>query len=245
MALTDSLAAHWRLEEASGTRVDVSGNGHDMSAQGTPGNRAGKLSNALDVTATDYCYYADSGNALDCPAGASLTAACWIYLDNLTINGYPLNRWAEDWTLFFTAAGVVSMLARQTGSNATASTPAGTITTGAWYYLVGWFDHTVGANGTVYVQVNNGTVYSTALTSAKTAGSGLFVSLGDLGHTSTAFGGYDGAIDSASIWTRVLTADERTSLYNGGAGLDYPFTVGGKGLPVLQQWHADTFGGGW
>jgi hypothetical protein len=33
-----------------------------------------------------------------------------------------------------------------------------------------------------------------------------------------------GLIDEVGIWSRALTGAEVTSLYNGGAGLQYPFT---------------------
>ena len=35
----------------------------------------------------------------------------------------------------------------------------------------------------------------------------------------------NGRLDSVSIWKRVLTASERTQLYNAGNGLDYPFNL--------------------
>jgi hypothetical protein len=35
-----------------------------------------------------------------------------------------------------------------------------------------------------------------------------------------------GDIDEVGIWSRVLTSTEVTQLYNGGAGLQYPFTNG-------------------
>jgi len=34
----------------------------------------------------------------------------------------------------------------------------------------------------------------------------------------------DGLIDETGVWSRLLTAEEVTQLYNGGAGLAYPLT---------------------
>jgi hypothetical protein len=46
----------------------------------------------------------------------------------------------------------------------------------------------------------------------------------DLGANSAAGGlHWDGALDEWGFWARTLTSDERAALYNGGAGLAYPF----------------------
>jgi hypothetical protein len=45
-------------------------------------------------------------------------------------------------------------------------------------------------------------------------------------------------IDEVGIWNRVITADEVAELYNGGAGLAYPFASGGDAQNAL------FFGGG-
>lgn len=257
MALNDA-AAYWRLDEASGTRVDVSGNGRDMSAQGTPGNRAGKLGDALDVSvssgAGNYTYYVDSGNVLDCPAGSSISVSCWVYMDSLPAdNGYPMSRWAAggDWGLTIVSTGVAGFFCARSGGLDQASTPSSTITTGAWFHLLGWYDHTVGAFGTAYVRVNNGTTYSQALANTKGADSGAPVTCGDLAHTSIAFGNYDGAVDDAGVWTRVFSSGEQDDIWNGGAGFD-PYAAAGQPtarrgvqVPHLAGRVRVTAGGGW
>jgi hypothetical protein len=35
----------------------------------------------------------------------------------------------------------------------------------------------------------------------------------------------NGQIDEVAIWSRVLTSDERTELFNAGAGKFYPFPL--------------------
>ena len=41
--------------------------------------------------------------------------------------------------------------------------------------------------------------------------------------SSGAWNEFEGEIDELGIWSRVLTADEVTELWNGGAGITYPF----------------------
>lgn len=94
----------------------------------------------------------------------------------------------------------------------------GTPTTGTWYFIVGW--HDPNAN-TLNIQVNNGTpttrshsygIYDGSLSSTRQIKIGALV-------------GYyqymDGLMDEVSVWKRVLTADERTWLYNNGNGRTY------------------------
>jgi len=113
------------------------------------------------------------------------------------------------------------MIESTTAGNAIAVTPNGVIGIGAWYFIVAWFNHTIGANGTVYVQVNDGIVYSTALAAAKNSGNGSYVAFGDLGSTVLAYGAMDGGVDESGFWNIALSSAQRTALYAGGAGLPY------------------------
>ncbi len=44
-ALTDNLSAYWKLDEASGTRVDSAGS-NDLTSNNSVGQAVGKLGNA-------------------------------------------------------------------------------------------------------------------------------------------------------------------------------------------------------
>lgn len=50
---------------------------------------------------------------------------------------------------------------------------------------------------------------------------------------------FDGVLDEFGVWERTLTSDERTALYNGGAGLAYPFSTG-QTITVNQASETDT-----
>jgi hypothetical protein len=86
---------------------------------------------------------------------------------------------------------------------------------------VAWHDS---VGNTINIQVNNGTADSAAHNLGVFYGTAPFA----IGARDAAAADYwDGLIDEVGFWKRVLTADERTTLYNGGNGLAYPFTVGG------------------
>ena len=92
-----------------------------------------------------------------------------------------------------------------------------------WYFIVGWHD---AVHDTLNIQINNGVVNSLAYTNGVMAGGAAkFVLGGQDGNGSS----IDGRIDEVGFWKRVLTAAERTALYNGGTGKTYPFDV-----PTIQ-----------
>jgi len=69
---------------------------------------------------------------------------------------------------------------------------------------------------------------------ASSVGSGTIGSLGGSGANTAKVGNngggtspYNGAIDEVGVWSRALSGSEISQLYNGGAGLQYPFTVTG------------------
>ncbi len=244
---TTNLLAWWSLNETSGTREDSHTGNRDMSVQGTPSYTTGKVGNAGTISVTSgagsYFYYSDSGNALDCPSGSSITVCCWVYFDSMPTNhGYPVNRWGDgggsnrDWAFVVPNNGALTFSVGTTGGQADAARPSSTIGSGAWYFLVGIYDHTVGTHGTAYVSANAGTKTSQALGAAKVAGSGLPVSIGDLSHTSVTYGTMAGAVDEVCIYQRVLTDDEISWLYNSGNGRTYaelvPLTIAPDGLAV-------------
>lgn len=229
---TTGLLAWWALDETSGTRADSHSNGFDLGVVSTPGYTTGKKGNAVTVNvvngAGSYVAKTDSGNLLDCPAGSSITVCCWVYLNNMpSNNAYPVSRWGvggadqADWGFNIYANGRAEATAARYGTQTNATTGAGVISATTWYFLTLIYDHTVGTYGTVSIAVNNGTPTSAALPSAKVAGSGIQLSIGDLGHVSAGYGNMSGAVDEVCAYQRVLNGDELEWLYNEGAGRAY------------------------
>lgn len=222
--LLTGLLAYWTMEEASGDRADSSGSGLTLSASGTVPSRTGISGDGADVVArgTGYLYSTADDAKLRVPAAR--TWACWIYLDNLPSAGYPMSHWGSggDFCIYVSAAGAVACTLMGSGVE-TATTPDSTVATAGWYFLCAWYDPAAGANGTGYIQVNAGTVYTVALGAAHVATAEADFCIGPLRSN---YGDWDGAIDEVGIWDRVLSADDRIALYNGGAGLTYAdFTV--------------------
>ena len=85
-----------------------------------------------------------------------------------------------------------------------------------WYFVVGWYDLSA---ATVNLSIDN----AAAVSAAAPNGPGIATSpcrSSSSGDGTLSF--LDGALDEVGIWNRVLTAAERSILYNGTAGVTWP-----------------------
>lgn len=210
--LTD-LVSYWKLDESTGTRVDSHGTNH-LTDHNTVGSAAGKIGTACAFasTASQYLSYPDTNPLGD----EDWTQAVWFKRASPTLDQMIFSKdaatgrsyWLESMnplTFSCPAAGVnVSVPGMAPDLN--------------WHYVVIWHD---AAANTLNIQADGGPVTSVASAPFNiTATPVHFGSRAYVGYE----GYFDGLIDEVAIWRRVLTAEERTALYNGGLGLAYPFT---------------------
>lgn len=215
--LTD-LVSHWKMDEASGTRADSHG-ANDLTDHNTVTQAEGKLGSAGQFTRANN-EWLSCADAADLSGGdRDFTFACWVWLDGKTnlITIVDKND-GTDWeyTLYYNNStdrlrwfcdGPSASVDRS--ANVFGSPP-----TGQWIFIVAWHDST---NNVIGIQINNGTANTSAFDGGVRDTTGMFT-VGNDGSS------WDGRIDSLSRWNRLLTADEKTALYNGGAGLEYPFS---------------------
>jgi hypothetical protein len=216
---TTNLIAWWSLNEASGTRNDSHGANHLTDNNTVLFSASGIKSNAADLER-------DTSESLSIASNANLqmgdidfTMFGWVKAETLndfaTIISKRQSVTLPEYQLYY-ASGKFSFVTANSsnvGTTITADTPA--VSTGTWYFIVAW--HNASAN-TLNIQVNNGTVYTDA--SPVTPRTDTFVfQLG--AQQSPAAGFWDGLIDEVGIYKKVLTSDERTWLYNSGAGRSY------------------------
>jgi hypothetical protein len=225
MALTDSLVAYWSLDEASGTRVDATGRGNDLSEVGSPGSTTGKISNAVDTSSGNYLSRASTSDLVT--GDIDFTCSAWVWFDAVSPDSDIVNKWATggfEYTLALdSVATKFRFYVEPSGFHSITATTFGVVTTGTWYFVVWWHD---AAGNTLNICVNDGGVDTVAHTTGVTTATAAFV----IGRS--AFGSHDGRVDEVGLWKRVLTSGERTQLYNAGAGLAYSAfgTAGGRTL---------------
>lgn len=241
MALTDNLVSYWALGEASGNRADSHGS-NTLADNNTVTSAAGKVGDAAEfaIANSEFLNIADNA-ALSMGSDTPFTIAAWVRATSFAANFSTIVMKdvnatvssAEYW-LFHSAGGGIDTF-RFTVSNSggfgsvDASGTLGTAATATWYYVVAWHDEVA---DTLNIQINNGSVASASY-SGGTRDTAHNFGIG--GYPYAGFGAYNwnGLIDEVGFWKRVLTSDERTSLYNGGAGFAYPFS--GGATSILRQ----------
>jgi hypothetical protein len=219
------LISYWKLDETSGNALDAHGS-NPLTDVNTVGAAAGKLNGARDFVHANAEYFVHTSNSDFRTGDIDFTFALWAKSNVVSnANGmlffkdvvpaspeygmevfnsrFDFEVWAADGD----GAATGELLANTFGD----------ITAGVWYFVVAWHDSVA---NTLNIQVNGGAVDSLSYSAGVWAGSADF----KLGNDDPSFGfSWDGQIDEVSFWKRVLTAAERTALYNNGYGLAYPF----------------------
>ena len=214
--LLTGLVAYWGLDEASGNALDKHSGGLTLTQTNSPGASTGIVyGTARTFNGTQY-FRRNSEAALQ-TGNIDFALAAWVYVAdtaNRSIAGkfnYSTNN--REFALIHEstlAQFVVSADGSGTLSRAQLSLP----TQNAWHFYVAWHDATANK---IYLQIDNGTPAETAHSTGVFVGASPF----DIGYL---FGVYSwsGRIGPVTFWkNRTLSADDRTALWNGGAGLAY------------------------
>lgn len=141
-----------------------------------------------------------------------------------------------------------NILAFSLAGNATPSITA-TFITNTWYHFTGVLNNT----NKTYTVYRNGAVLSAVSFTSLTAPSQNYqgFAIDGSGQSTNGEYGVPCTFDAVGLWNRALSASEITTLYNGGSGIQYPFTynanyllVGGGGGGGAGSGGTCTAGGG-
>ncbi len=237
MALVDNLISYWKLDEASGGALDAHGT-NPLADSNTVGAATGKINGCRSFVyaSSESLWIAD--NAGLSAGDVDFTIAGWMKINGTggSMNAVAKNTASHgEYYLGFTAGSTAFKFEVYGGPGF--ADPlfviAGTPSAGTWYHVVAWHDS---VNNVIGISVNGGTAVTAARTTGVHDGAGAFYLGGD------ALGNFwDGQIDEVGFWKRVLTSQERTDLYNGGAGLPYSsFSGGGNSPPATPTISAGT-----
>jgi concanavalin A-like lectin/glucanase superfamily protein len=217
-SLLTSIVSYWKMEEASGTRIDsVVASGNDLTDNNTVGSTTGIIGNGAAFVSANNEYLTRAGTPFDFTA--SWTIALWANLTNTAdyrslLATTPSNSTLGPLRAFIAPADTKLEFDFQPGLGGSALLVS--ISTGVWTNIVIWHDN---SNDEVGVAFNAGTP-TTGTVNMTAAMNGLAI-----GAISTGGGiAWEGAIDEVGFWSTTLSSAQRTSLYNGGAGITYPFT---------------------
>lgn len=194
----------FHLNEASGTIIDYSGNGHNGTENGGATYGAyGKFNTALEFDGNDD--YIDTGLSDDLSAEGAFSVFAWVK-DIQSGNNYvisqrhsiPPSGYASDWILGYQNGGLWFRSSTIDGSNL--------ISDGKWHLLGFTFD---GTTARLYIDSDSkGAVTPTGFSGY---GSVKLMTRGDATSSFTS-----GKMDEVSIWNRSLSSDEILDLYKRG-----------------------------
>lgn len=219
-SLLTGLVAYWPMEEASGNRVDATGRGNDLSPQ-TPAKTV-RVSGQLGygVSFTDHVVLRRASNADLLVGDDEYTIALW-YKSAFANSGILIFKAVGTtytntaFILFLDAAAkrlrLYMLDATNTLDNVAIS--AANSVTGNWDFVV--FGHRKTPTNQLFIQVNNAAEVTFNCNRTYVDNAAWNFNIG--GEVSNE------SFDEVGKWSRVLTAAERTTLYNGGVGKTYPF----------------------
>lgn len=213
MALVDNLVGYWKLDEGSGsTASDSSGNSSTMTWNSTAQWGTGIIDDGIAPTSSNYL----SGTLNSAPLGATArTISLWVkksssYASNDTPLAWGTRSNNQACQVQFSNSTTLHFSGWFADGDWTS-----TFNTDTWYHIVITYD-----GSTTLEAFSQGVSLGTQTLGAalNTTGSTLYIC--NQAGSGLSFNGY---VDEIGIWSRVLSGSEITSLYNSGAGLQYPF----------------------
>jgi hypothetical protein len=220
LVATTSMAAHWKLNEASGSRADSFG-ANTLTDNNTVVAGTGKIGDGSDIEASSSEFLSIADNAeLSLAGDTDFTIACWIKPETIATSAILSKRTgttstATEYSLFLIVTTGVIRFDVGNGVSGTSLSSVEAASVGNWRFIVAWHDTTANK---LFLQIDNGTPNEVAHTLG-TQNTTSELHIGKTPNSSSNF--FDGVVDSVSIWKRTLTSGERTALYNSGNGLDY------------------------
>ena len=232
--LTTNLKAHWKMDEASGTRADSTG-AYPLAVNNTIAAVPGVLGNAIQPGA-GLSYLSNASFAAALANAADATVSFWIKMVSPITDCNILGVWGNSnitdtqFEAYSTAAGGLGFLFQTPTSDQSQGMYFPTFgaqgrelslaADGVWHHVVVIFK-----DGGASVQaVVDGAAYAPARFSPTTISPATGVPF-QIGRTSqTWYAGnnnFKGVIDLVSIWRRALSLEDAAALFNFGAAIDY------------------------
>lgn len=268
-SLKVDMEAWWTLDESSAgiapvVRDDSHGT-NDLTDNGTVASIDGRVISGGDFVPGDITSLSIADNPSLSFADEDFTISTWVYLDAKPGAMWLVSKWRAaplqlEYSIFFdNGTNRYHFAISNNGVAVAVNLPANTFgipALGAWHNIVAWHDS---VGNTANIEVNNGGVDSVGYAlgcndNTATFGLGALPGPPPTNHL-------DGRMDETGVWRRILTAGERTLLYNGGNGIGYraigattrvggigdfiaSSDIGSNATQVAQEYDADRRAGG-
>ncbi|NTW31494.1 MAG: hypothetical protein HGB12_02520, partial [Bacteroidetes bacterium] len=218
--LANSLLAYWKLDESSGNAIDIVG-GHTGTNVNTVTFSAGKINNGGNFDRTIPNYFTPTNIG----AIATGSLAVWVKgsftTDNCDYGVFATTQWNASGQPFIyvrkrDSESKVARMGYDTYGNSAEIYATSDISTSNWNYCVWIWDV---PNKKVTFYLNGNQIGSPTVTTMVTP---VFNDL-RLGNGIITGRSFAGQLDEVGLWSKALTQNEITALYNAGNGIQYPF----------------------
>lgn len=209
IAKAEGLAGWWKFDEGSDQYAyDSSGNSNTGTLNGGAAWASGKVGGALSFDGVNS--YVDAGNGASLNSTSSISVGMWVKFSDVTkyyqYFMYKGPSITGGYRMFWNYSGSPNKFYFTTsdGTEHGTYTPAMSLQSDTWYYLVG-----VDTLSNIYFYLNAQpvTLFSTPHSIAITPGN-LSIGLRNTGE------GINGIIDEVRIYNRALSATEIAAIYN-------------------------------
>ena len=212
-ALSNGLVGYWKMDEAAWTSncsddevLDYSGNGYH--AESCPNGAAndpvvGKFGNAGSFDGSNDYVNPDNFNL---NGATAFTASAWVNFSNVA-ERYVMGSDSQ-FDIRVTANNIAFSVA--TGGGFTVYRPTVTLAASTWNHIVGVYD---GANMTVYLNGNRVNAQAKTGTVSNQGVNGF-----NIGSNTSGTGFMTGSVDEVRVYTRALSGNDVSQLYNWAPG---------------------------
>lgn len=229
-SLTTSLISYWKMDEASGTRLDQVNMNH-FTAINNPLSQSGIRNNAVVFASNQSQGLIANSNTKLQVGGTSWTIAGWFYLANTSGSEQTLiaKRNISDspeFSIIYHASSAKFLFTAFTGgsfgygtNNAILSDSFGAVTNTGWYFIAAFVNS--GAVNNFGISVNLSTS-SASFTGLITSSSG-YLNVGGVYDNNNFVSGMinTGLADEVGFWKTGLKQNQLATLYGNGTGNTY------------------------
>jgi hypothetical protein len=215
-----SLVAHWPCNEPSGTRKDISGNGHDLIDNNTVTQALGVSPSARQYTRANSEYHSRADTAALRGSDKDFSFVTMFRLDSVGIYHELFGKYVSsgnqrEYLVEIRDTDDLSWIVSSTGASGGAKTTVDwptPVVANQWYFLYVYHD---AANDEIGIRVDDAAITTAAHTGGVFGGTAAFT-VGSWGGL-TEF--LDGRQQFLRMYDRLLTDDEVDAHFNHGQGL--------------------------
>lgn len=215
--LNTSLIAYWKLDEASGTRVDSepTGTPQDLTDNNTVNQTNGVIgSSAWFISANTESLSRTDSSDLSI-SGSSFTVAAWVQVSSLATQQDVATKYNtsgnREYIVRVNTTGSADLVLSTNGTAVITVSTNSAVTANTWVFIVAGVD----ASGLMaFISANGGGKIGLSIAASAIDSAANFV----IGSRQSGGALMNGFIDEVGFWKKALSASEITELYNSGSG---------------------------